>query len=479
MFSLTLVGHISLGGVMFTPSVCWLLAAQSRRFCLWKTGAAGLAMGFLAVWSLAHLVLLTAIGVTLLLFLHSAATRRLPSIRALTASAAIGGGIAASKAVAGFALLCNITRDFYGQPGAATLWDNVVLLANGMFARSLPGMGSVTAGLTVGQHELEFSIGPGAGLLLAVGLLTLARRRPGLSGRWPWLLLALGLVLLIWLCNWDHPWVRSITKALPVLRHYSLPCRLWAAFCCPLALLSGLALDWTMTRQHTRWWVAVIVGICSVAWMSMLDTRYYLGLNAWYDPQRVVRAAALSRATQSTPSIQRIAPLHTPERRNAFNDGLVYGSSAYPCQYNLFGYDLEKFPAGGLVFGSPWREQSNVFNFKNPACYVFPAENGCQPGDHFRVDQRAELELFLQRKPFPFAMPARQRIADAVSLVSLLAALLLVAVGAAHIRRNRVSHRPTAGDCGACVDGVVPAVRTNDTPIGPATSNQHRRSSLQ
>ena len=60
------------------------------------------------------------------------------------------------------------------------------------------------------------------------------------------------------------------------------------------------------------------------------------------------------------------------------------------------------------------------FNMKNPACYVFPDENNCAPGDHFRVDQKEELLSFTSYKGYEFNMPKTQYIANWVSLITIL-----------------------------------------------------------
>ena len=73
--------------------------------------------------------------------------------------------------------------------------------------------------------------------------------------------------------------------------------------------------------------------------------------------------------------------------------------------------------------------RGNVLNIKNPACYVFPAENGCAPGDHFPLAARAEAEKFLNYQPFDFVQPLYQSVATMISLASLAAAPLLLVVG--------------------------------------------------
>ena len=69
---------------------------------------------------------------------------------------------------------------------------------------------------------------------------------------------------------------------------------------------------------------------------------------------------------------------------------------------------------------------------KNPACYVFPAENGCKPGNHFTIAQVEDAAAFLNYRPITFEQPYRQKLASWLSLISMViiaAALLAAALG--------------------------------------------------
>jgi len=70
------------------------------------------------------------------------------------------------------------------------------------------------------------------------------------------------------------------------------------------------------------------------------------------------------------------------------------------------------------------------YNIKNPACYVFPRENNCEPGEHFRVDQKAEMENFIAYRPFHFEISTTQKIANLVTKTGLVvtAGVLLLAM---------------------------------------------------
>jgi len=66
----------------------------------------------------------------------------------------------------------------------------------------------------------------------------------------------------------------------------------------------------------------------------------------------------------------------------------------------------------------------DTLNIRNPACFVFPLANGCRPGAHFLAAQRDAATAFVQYRSFPFAQPIPQRVANWVSLLSLIACVL-------------------------------------------------------
>ena len=110
------------------------------------------------------------------------------------------------------------------------------------------------------------------------------------------------------------------------------------------------------------------------------------------------------------------------------NDFVTKGWSTLDCYAPIFGYRQEYLPRASLHPGPSLSLTDGAWNVKNPACYVFPEENGCAPGDHFREAQRAEAEAFLGWKPFPFAISGRQAAANTVTGVFLAAAAVGIAL---------------------------------------------------
>jgi hypothetical protein len=110
----------------------------------------------------------------------------------------------------------------------------------------------------------------------------------------------------------------------------------------------------------------------------------------------------------------------------------------------VFGYGLETFPLQTLHLGGVMDEKDGLLNLKNPACMVFPAENGCKPGDHFKAGERPKATRFTSYKNFDFKLPVRQRVAIAVTLASWLLLAAVTALSLFTRKAGRYGAPPSA-----------------------------------
>jgi hypothetical protein len=133
------------------------------------------------------------------------------------------------------------------------------------------------------------------------------------------------------------------------------------------------------------------------------------------------------------------------------NDAMIEGISQRACYQPLFGYRLERFPAEPLQAGPVISLVGDRFiNMKNPACYLFAAENGCKPGDHFRIDRAKDAIELLSYRPFAFEQPYWQIVATWLSLWSAIAGRPQITlhdptISRSETRRRTPHPRPVAG----------------------------------
>jgi hypothetical protein len=442
-----IVGHLEFHAFMLVPLTAYLLLAEPPSVPLrrWRQGrnvlAAALLIGYMFVAGMTQLMipaLMTIILFALVKKVLDPDFSLRPFILGFALAGLISLGLSAAKLTAALAFLANFPRDSYPLPGVEGLGRLL-----GLIGRVLAFGGDGIDGRNIlsnsrwsmERHEFEYGIGLVPFLLLGIGLLPVVWRwrnlrsvlaffRPGAR------LALLGIFLLLAvpvLLNYYTPAWNAFLKTLPIIKNLSNFLR-WLAIYIPMLILAAvLVLD---RAELFRGQVIRIVwaGLALLLVQNLIVDRGFYHAQP-YDPARIEAAYLAARNQGGPPQVTSLVvnvdadgkPALTGER----NDSLANGQSQLLCYEPMFGFRLEFLPFKNIHPGPVLDNDGKVFNFKNPACYLYPAENDCEPGGHFRLDQLDELNSFTAYSPFPYQKSLVQKLADWVSLLSLV----LVAVG--------------------------------------------------
>src|SRR5690606_16660460 len=102
----------------------------------------------------------------------------------------------------------------------------------------------------------------------------------------------------------------------------------------------------------------------------------------------------------------------------------IEGVSQAFCANPIFGYFLEAYDPKDLAPGSLLKTlPSGHLNIKNPACYTFPTENHCRPGDHFLPQDIEAARRFTNYQQWAFVRPVKQSVYDGLTLASVILSL--------------------------------------------------------
>jgi hypothetical protein len=441
-----LAGHLAYHGMMLVPWACLAIVdplpseAVARR---WRLGGdvllAGFTLAYIVSAGLLNLAVplgLAVLAVALLQALHSGAaierSLRDAALR-LAAGSALALAFSAAKLAAFASYYGQFRRDFYPLPGADGFFEAIVMTARAVFGVWAPvGAHIANTQWTTEAHELTYGVGPlpALGMVLAALMWSRITPRPTLTTLQRVTLAGAVFALAIpFAVNVYTPTWNAFLKRLPILSSSSVLFRWWIAyvFVAPLGLLG---FDRLAPRARN---LAVIAGVALTLGVALVKGRPTEAANA-YDPSRVLLAWHLSHDLGVAPPITTVSSA----RRNTLEDEglLIEGASHQLCYEPTFGYRLERFPRGPLHLGPIDDTRFGVLNLKNPACYVWPRENRCAPGDHFQLNQRDAMMRFASRRPFAFAMSGRQRVANAVTLAALVGAVgLVVALIARRLKR--------------------------------------------
>lgn len=442
-----MIGHFAFHGVMLVPLIAWLLLRSGAKKGVLSILANGAAAGCLLAYGtysgMVHLLLPCALAVLAIACMHGLAGRESAGfVRRSLVAALVAAGLSAAKLAAALAFLQNFPRSDYSLPGAVSVWDALQLLFGALFfapadiaERARPVLAGVQWALD--RHEWEYGVTlVPLVVILAGAAVALARTRgarPRWSpAKWTWLALigfalAAPLALNVYTPEWN-----AFLKQVPLIKSSSNLLR-WFLVYIPVTILATVLLfDRISSLAKRRNAMLVAAAAALVLLNAVKDRDFYHAQH--YRPDTIVKAWRAANAGTAEPRIRYIGAFVDANQRIQMspggNDLIAAGASQLACYNPIFGYRLERFPVKALHPGPVLAETDGVLNMKNPACYLYPGENSCAPGDHFSAAQREAAEAFAGYRPYPFAVSAGQRAANWVTLatLALLAALFVVVV---------------------------------------------------
>ena len=302
----------------------------------------------------------------------------------------------------------------------------------------------LSTGSIVQGHELRFGVSIVPFLLFWFGLAAL----PALSRKisFPRMIFSVGLVAILFLpvgLSVESESIDQALKQLPYFREMSFAVR-WLALLIPIVIVVPLLLVHTVIKNIesdvVRSRSVVVIALICIALLVISHLYTERFHDSPYDPSAINASYHEVRSGGSLPAITEIVAA-APQATIfvGVDDAFLAGGSSQICYQPLFGYKLERYPIGSLATGDIFVTHANKLNLKNPACYVYPAENNCEVGDHFTVEQREEASLFAANHAYPFEQSPLQVVANKVSILVFALCIVLVlvsAIGAVLSRRE-------------------------------------------
>lgn len=452
------MGHFTYAPFMLAPALAACLLPRGPEplpRAVLRVLAAGALIGLMLHAGMVHgvppLMLSVALVVVMHALWHGPAWR---PVALLAGGTLLGACLAAGKLVAGLALLRHLPRDLYPLPGLPAPFTLLATALQALFWTVDTDLGRAVVNTHLIQDQTEFSYGvtPLPAVLLAAWAWTGLRagRRP--TGRrsalaWALACALAALAAMPLALNAYAPGWNALLKALPFIGNSSTLLRWFSAWMLPLALAAGLAAA-RLPALSRRAPLLAAGGAALAILFAVLTPKTIWGPQqaGFYDARAIDQAWAEAHARGAPPPITVVNALVddtgagglSPMRQN----GLTQGISELYCYQPLFGYRLERYPIRDLWLGSVVEKKGDHLNMKNPACYVWPEANQCEPGEHFAATRVDDVLAFAAWRPFPFRMPPGARLANWLSLVTLLAMALaapLAAWRAAAGRRVRAA----------------------------------------
>jgi len=433
------VGHFGFQGVMLIPLVAFFLLrpapkgeGQFKLSSLLNATWAGLCLAYWLHSGLTSLIIPVSLAVLALVCLYSPTPGewRVFLERSLI-SGLIVLALCAAKLVAGLAFMSHFQRSDYLLPGVEGLANAVGLILTTLFYSpenieqiAIPKLKNLQ--WLLGPHEWDYSVTvfPLLIIMLTSGAKLFSREKPDNHPKLsPLALILLGVVLIIPLAlNIYTPQWNAILKQTPLLKSSSSLIRWWLIYIPVVIVYAAIALERCDFLKNIKTQI-VVISVVGILFLNAYKyAPYYHHDN--YRPDTIVAAYQQVASGGVVPKIEHIVAmgetnghLLTPSNPN---DSIAFGGSQMQCYNPSFGYSLEKLPLKSLHVGSIYEQTNGELNIKNPACYVFPTENHCEPGAHFSVGEKPQAEAFAQYKPFSFAISRQQKIANLITQFALL-----------------------------------------------------------
>jgi hypothetical protein len=430
----TIIGHF-FHADMLIPVIALLCLKRKTPHFVQSVSLIGLCFAYMVHAGNLQILPAMIVAIAGLLFLEAAlfSWRAKPWLL-LALGGMLGIALSLNKLVAMTSLLHQFPRTYYTLPGIDGIFNLLWLIFRLVFFNvpedTLKHV--VNTQWLLDRHEWEFGISPIPLVIILTATIKLSLKssreiqRPGNSALLAWS--GFGLCLLLpALVNWYTPSWNAFLKTLPYFDTASNLVR-WFLVYIPLTVaLSSILFDRhlpsSQKRPYTRITLSVIAVAGIVGWNAHTDRRFYEAQST-YDIRPINEAWREAFDKQKPRPIKKIIVSKSPVGSGP-NDGMLTRASPILCYEPTLGYSLEKFPLGTLHPG-PVFERDGSINLKNPACYLYPDENRCKPGDHFSLASLEQAERFSNYQSFSFIKSRQQRVADTISALAGLSVFIFL-----------------------------------------------------
>lgn len=348
---------------------------------------------------------------------------------------AIACCLSLAKLVGAFAVLSNFPRTLYPLPGYDSITRIVYIIVNNIFFQ-VPNSDILkffNSENILGRHEFENGLTLVPCILIAFLLLIkILKKRIHIS---PKAIFLTFLCMIPVIVNWYEPTWNQFLKSIPLIKSSSTLIR-WFCFYIPIVIIASLygfkeLCDLKLFNRYQL----VIATFLSAAFIFLnysYDKFYYF--------EQPYHIAKIESAWQIAHQKKEVPPISFIDGKiNNGNDSFIEGGSQINCYQPIFGYSLEKFPLLNLKPGDIYEVTGGKFNFKNPACYVFPLENKCLPGDHYAESEKSTLENLSQYKQVYFQKSSLQRFSTFLSLITLVFILSIMGFKIIGLIRSKIA----------------------------------------
>lgn len=472
-------GHLTYHSFMLIPLLAYLFLDDKVSFKM-SVSISSILIAYFVFAGAIDLIVPFMISIFILGIIHflmfsNKKTFKLYSTK-FTVASSIGFALCFSKILAALSYMKTFPRDFLPLPSIDGPFNLIQVIFKSLFFAPgdkwaienliynnelMKGMSHLINEPILIQEEFEYGIGMVPLILVFIYLAKCFKQKNFkiIGTKNKSLKILLTIVLLIpYLLNIYHPLWDSILKTIPYIKNSSVLFRWFSIYIPTLILFSCIALERLNLKKRNKQIVIYTSVLITCITAIVHERSYYEG--QMYDPRAILTSFKSVKSGTPIPQINKIGlnlPTGTKVSSNDFfknldvelvdeekiklfwekvntsdnwdmnrNNLFTVGASQIMCHETMFGYNNEKYPINKLHPDYVYKLADNHFNMKNPACYVFPKENNCFPGEHFKINDRKNLTRFINYESFNFKQSQFQKIANTISLSVLLIVFAII-----------------------------------------------------
>lgn len=438
-----IVGHIGFHGFMATPWLCYFLLRQHKTFnsSAWaECFAAALIAAYMMYSGASSMLMPIALSVALVCISFAAQNPEKFNWPLFLKKGFCAGvcsiALVASKVVAVQSYMENMSRTLYPLPGFSSVVNLVQSIFSSLFltpANNIAKNSFTNSAWLQDRHEYEFGLSVVPVLVITAYIAHAIsnwqnqkeHRQIPFASNIQKLLALIGLFMAfipIALNVYTPDW-NAFLKTLPIIRSASSNLRWFGSYIPLVAFWFTIALAQTPIFSRRKGFAISAIVVAVLLFKFTSNNAFYENQN--FNPAQLEEGLTRIRENNFQPIITNVAlPFSNTGNRLTVEESAssaLAGWSNMQCYEPTFGYRLELLPLKSLHPGDVFDTSAGWFNFKNPACYVFPKENRCAAGNHFRPSQQSELRQFTRYQPFAFSMSQAQYAANSLSIASFVA----------------------------------------------------------
>jgi len=426
------VGHLSFHAFMLLPLILFLLLKTSPKGREWPAAiGAGVLLAYFVHAGAG--VIVVPVGVCMLVVMLSRIYSSGLWIR-LVVAGVIAAGLSLGKLVAVSYFMGEFQRPSYSLPGFQSLLPAMHFALASLtwpLDSSTVNQMLVNKAFIFGDEESNYSTGV---VPLAIALLGLLRyHRHVLKSKLVTVLMS-GVLSLPLLVNIYSPDWHPVLKSLPYFSSASSLLRWQLIYILPVILMACVVLERVRSSADRGWPVLMTAAILSVVLPALLMDAISQSSPAKrpYDASQIVLGYYAAKTNGAPPSLTHLEESLSGGLRVhvvGADDVLTRGASQLVCNEPLFGYRLESFRFDQVFAGGVLAQHQGHYNLYRPECMLYPEQNACAAGDRFAPEQLGALQQFTRYQPIPFELPWLQRLANVITLLTVIATVLLLVVG--------------------------------------------------